>query len=87
MGTLTILRAATTEREIAAMPDGMTIDLGGVEKMDTVGAWLVYRAVRDRGAKVTGESKEIRGLLDQVADNDRPVGVIPEKRGGVGGGV
>jgi phospholipid/cholesterol/gamma-HCH transport system permease protein len=87
MGTLTILRAATTERELAAMPDGMTIDLSGVEKMDTVGAWLVYRAVRDRGAKIIGESKEIRGLLDQVADADRPVRVVPEKRGGVGGTV
>ena len=87
VGTLTILRAATTEREIAAMADGMEIDLSGVEKMDTVGAWLVYRAVRDRGAKVTGESKKIRGLLEQVADADRPVRVVPERRGGVGGAV
>ena len=61
VGTLTILRAATTEREIAAMADGMTIDLSGVEKMDTVGAWLIYRTVRDRGAKVTGASA-IRAL-------------------------
>ena len=87
VGTLTILRAATTEREIAAMPDGMTIDLSGVAKMDTVGAWLIYRAVRDRGARVTGETKAIRGLLDQVAEADRPVRVIPEKRGGVAGGI
>ena len=87
MGALTILRAATTEREIAAMRDGMTIDLSGVEKMDTVGAWLIYRAVRDRGAKVTGESEKIRGLLDLIADADRPVRVVPERRGGVGGGV
>ena len=87
MGTLTILRAATTEREIAAMADGMTIDLSGVEKMDTVGAWLIYRAKRDRGATITGASDKISGLLDQVADADRPVRVVPHKRGGVGGGV
>jgi len=87
VGTLTILRAATTDRELAAMDDGMTIDLSEVEKMDTVGAWLIYRAVRDRGAKITGESKAIRGLLDQVADADRPVRVVPERRGGVGGAV
>ncbi len=87
VGTLTILRAATTERELAAMDDGMQIDLSEVEKMDTVGAWLVYRAVRDRGATVTGESKAIRGLLDQVADADRPVRVIPERRGGISGTV
>ena len=87
LGTLTISRAATTDREIAAMHDGMTIDLSGVSKMDTVGAWLVYRAVRDRGAKVTGATKEARGLLDQVAEADRPVRVIPDKRGGVSGGI
>ena len=87
MGTLTILRAATTEREIAAMADGMTIDLSGVDKMDTVGAWLIYRAVRDRGARIIGESEQHRGLLDQVADADRPVRVVPHKRGGVLGGV
>lgn len=86
-GTLTILRAATTDRELASLHDGMTIDLSAVEKMDTVGAWLVYRAVRDRGAKVVGASKEIKGLLDQVADADRPVRVIPDKRGGMGGMV
>ena len=87
VGTLTIARAATTEREIAAMADGMTIDLAGVTRMDTVGAWLVYRAVRDRGAKITGESDKIRGLLDQVAEADRPVRVIPHKQGGMGGAV
>ncbi len=87
VGTLTILRAATTEREIAAMPDGMTIDLSGVTKMDTVGAWLMYRAVRDRGARIVGETEAIRGLLDQVADADRPVRVVPHKRGGVSGGI
>lgn len=81
-GTLTIARAATTEREIAAMGDGMTIDLSGVTRMDTVGAWLVYRAVRDRGAKVTGESDKVRGLLDQVAEADSPVRVIPHKKSG-----
>ncbi len=87
MGTLTILRAATTEREIAAMADGMTIDLSGVEKMDTVGAWLIHRAVRDRGAIVTGASEKFRGLLEQVSEADQPVRVVPDRRGGVGGTV
>ena len=81
VGTLTILRAATTAREIDLMPDGMTIDLSGVEKMDTVGAWLVYRATRDRGAKVIGASKEVEGLLDQVREADHPVKITPEEDG------
>jgi phospholipid/cholesterol/gamma-HCH transport system permease protein len=81
VGNLTISRAATTEREIDLMPDGMTIDLSGVEKMDTVGAWLVYRAVRDRGARVEGASEDVAGLLEQVKQADKPVRVIPELEG------
>ena len=81
VGSLTIARAASTEREIDLMPDGMTIDLSGVEKMDTVGAWLVYRAVRDRGAKVEGANEDVAGLLEQVKHADKPVRVIPEEEG------
>ena len=81
VGTLTILRAATTERELNLMPDGMTIDVSGVEKMDTVGAWLIYRAVRDRGAKVVGATREIEGLLEQVREADKPAKVVPEEDG------
>src|SRR5687767_10693919 len=80
VGNLTISRAASTEREIDLMPDGMTIDLSGVERMDTVGAWLVYRAVRDRGAKVVGASPEAESLLEQVREFDKPVQVHPEER-------
>ena len=81
VGSLTIARAATTERELDLMPDGMTIDLSGVDRMDTVGAWLVYRAVRDRGAKVEGASHEVQGLLEQVRQADKPVRVVPEEEG------
>ena len=45
-GALTITRAATTQREIDALHDPLTIDLTDIDRMDTVGAWLVYRAVR-----------------------------------------
>ena len=63
------------------MPDGMTIDVSGVDKMDTVGAWLIYRAVRDRGAKVVGASEDVAGLLEQVKQADKPARVIPEEEG------
>ena len=55
-GALTIMRAATTQRELDALPDPLTIDLTKIERMDTVGAWIVYRSVRDRQAKVIGAS-------------------------------
>ena len=81
-GAITISRAGTTAREIQAEPDPLTIDLSDVTRMDTVGAWLVYRTVRDRNAKVVGASPEAKSLLEQVADADRPVKLHPEERGG-----
>jgi phospholipid/cholesterol/gamma-HCH transport system permease protein len=81
-GAITISRAATTAREIADEPDPLTIDLSEVRNMDTVGAWLVYRTVRDRNAKVTGANDQVKSLLEQVAEADKPVKVVPEERGG-----
>lgn len=81
-GSLTIARAASTAREIAEVPDPLTIDLSGVTRMDTVGAWLVYRTVRDRDARVVGASEEADSLLKQVAKADKPVRVRPEERAG-----
>jgi phospholipid/cholesterol/gamma-HCH transport system permease protein len=81
-GSLTITRAGTTERELAAEPDPLVIDISKVERMDTVGAWLIHRAVRDRGARVVGASPELQGLLEQVAEFDRPSRVRPEERPG-----
>ena len=62
-GALTITRAASTQREIDSIADPLTIDLSGVEKMDTVGAWLVHRAMRDRNAKVVGFGDLFEQLL------------------------
>src|SRR5919202_3291251 len=82
-GALTITRAATTQREIDALPDPLTIDLSDINRMDTVGAWIVYRTVRDRGAKVVGASREETSLLEQVGEFDKPTRVTPEEQGGL----
>src|SRR5579884_2554074 len=78
-GALTITRAATTQREIDALPDPLTIDLSEIDRMDTVGAWIVYRTVRDRGAKVIGASRDEASLLKQVAEFDHPAQVVPDE--------
>src|ERR1044072_6358418 len=78
-GSLTITRAATTQREIDALPDPLTIDLSEIDRMDTVGAWLVYRTVRDRGAEVGGASRDEVSLLHQVSEFDVPARVRPEE--------
>src|SRR3954463_4182923 len=81
-GALTITRAATTQREIDALPDPLTIDLSKIDRMDTVGAWIVYRTVRDRKAKGIGASRDEVSLLKQVGEFDHPVRVHPEERAG-----
>src|SRR3954447_22191247 len=79
-GALTITRAATTQREIDALADPVTIDLSEINRMDTVGAWIIYRTVRDRGAKVVGASHDEVSLLKQVAEFDHPTKVRPEEK-------
>ena len=81
-GALTITRAATTQRELDALPDPLTIDLADVQRMDTVGAYLVHRAIRDRKATVVNASADEKSLLDEVADYDHPAKVIPDQPGG-----
>ena len=78
-GALTITRAASTQRELDSIADPLTIDLSEVEKMDTVGAWIVHRSVRDRRARVIGTSPEQQQLLEQVADADHPTRMRPEE--------
>ena len=77
-GSITIARAASTAREIAAEPDPLTIDLSAVRNMDTVGAWVVYRTVRDRKAKVVGANDQAKSLLEQVAEADHPARSAPK---------
>ena len=81
-GALTITRAASTQREIDAFPDPLIIDLSRVDRVDTVGAWIVHRAVRDRGAKVVGASSDVQSLIEQVGELDTPIRVRPHESGG-----
>jgi phospholipid/cholesterol/gamma-HCH transport system permease protein len=82
-GPITISRAATTQREIDALPDPLTIDLSNIDRMDTVGAWIIYRTVRDRGARVIGASRDEVSLLKEVGQFDVPTRVIPDEPKGL----
>jgi len=78
-GHLTLLRARKLSEQIKEIPDGeIVIDLSGVERMDTVGAWLIHKLERDRGATVTGATEDQRTLIDHVTQADRPVKVKRE---------
>jgi phospholipid/cholesterol/gamma-HCH transport system permease protein len=60
------------------------LDLSGVEHLDTAGAWVVHRAMRDLGARglsveLVGASEDARALIETVARSDTP-GPPPPKR-------
>ncbi len=81
-GELTIDRAAGLERRLAEAPAGpLSLDLAGVTRIDTVGAWLVHRLLRDRpGSRVEGASAGVTRLLAEVAAADRPCSIRPDPR-------
>jgi phospholipid/cholesterol/gamma-HCH transport system permease protein len=75
-GNLTLARIRKlTERLDGFKGDGMIADLSGVERMDTVGAWIIYKLSRDRKAEIRGASPDHLSLLEQVAKADQPVKV------------
>ena len=55
------------------------VDLGDVDRMDTVGAWIVYRFASDHGARVEGGSPETRRLVEEIGKADQPVRMRPDR--------
>ena len=80
-GPLTLARIGTLPDRLEGLANGrpMTLDLSQIERMDTVGAWLVYRLARRTEADVTGTDPHMEALLEQVAAADQPVKVRPDR--------
>lgn len=57
------------------------LDMRGVERIDTVGAWVIHRFARDREAQVTGFDANQQLLFDHVAQADHPVAGPPRPMG------
>jgi phospholipid/cholesterol/gamma-HCH transport system permease protein len=73
-GNLTILRVRKLSEQLKEIEfDDIVVDLSGVERMDTVGAWLVHKLERDRGARIVGATREQQLLIDHVTAADQPV--------------
>jgi phospholipid/cholesterol/gamma-HCH transport system permease protein len=63
--------------QLTDSPD--TVDLSGVERLDTVGAWLVHRLQRDHDVQVEGASDKARELIEKVGSVDKPFQVKPDQ--------
>jgi len=82
-GNLTLARIRRVDERLNAVTgDRPMVDLTDVERMDTVGAWLIYKLARDKNAEVIGASEEHASLLEQVAKADQPVKVRPDRTPG-----
>jgi phospholipid/cholesterol/gamma-HCH transport system permease protein len=78
-GNLTILRVRKLAEQLAEIEaSDIVVDLSQVERVDTVGAWLIHKLERDRGAKIVGVTEEQRRLIEHVTQADRPMKVKRE---------
>jgi conserved hypothetical integral membrane protein len=80
-GALTVGEAATLDARLAAAASAgqpLAVDISGVERMDTVGAWVLYRLRRDHPeVALVGAGADALRLLREVEAADRPSAVRP----------
>lgn len=90
-GELTMANIALVAQPLRAIQptgDSLAVDLAGIERIDTAGAWLVHRLVQDWTAAGVPAHVEHAGpdaerLIAEMAANDVPVPCRPA-RGNVG---
>jgi phospholipid/cholesterol/gamma-HCH transport system permease protein len=86
-GRLTIRHIAGIVDPLRAIPPAgpkLDIDLGGIERIDTSGAWLIHRLQRDWTAagvpaEIVNASPDAERLIAEVAANDIPCPVRPPR--------
>jgi phospholipid/cholesterol/gamma-HCH transport system permease protein len=79
-GNLTLARIRTISRRLEGISgeEKLRIDLAGVERMDTVGAWLIHKLSRDHDVELVGATQEQRSLIQNVGAADRPAKLRPD---------
>jgi phospholipid/cholesterol/gamma-HCH transport system permease protein len=82
LGRLTLARIGGVydrlQADLANRQPVARIDLSAVERIDTVGAWMVNRIASASGAQIVGASPEAMTLLDAVITADQPVAMRPD---------
>ena len=78
-GRLTLARLGDLPKRIALLSHPPErIDLTNLERIDTVGAWIIYKLSTESGAEVHGASAEAARLIEQVAKSGLQVKMRPE---------
>ncbi|HQS97853.1 MAG: ABC transporter permease [Novosphingobium sp. 17-62-19] len=70
-GPMTVASLGAADTRLRNLSDSFNeIDISGVTRIDTVGAWTVWRLSRDHDAKITGCSDEAQKLVDAISKAD-----------------
>lgn len=77
-GPVTLRRLGTLPERLDASGPASRIDISGVSRIDTVGAWLVHRYAETHGAQIVGATPEWQRLIEQVGAVHDPVKMRPD---------
>mgnify|MGYP001442402505 CR=1 FL=1 len=78
-GRLTLPRLGDLPQRLEALArTPQRIDLSQIERLDTVGAWIVHKLSSEHDAEIVGLDADARTLLRQVERADQPVLMRPE---------
>jgi phospholipid/cholesterol/gamma-HCH transport system permease protein len=78
-GNLTLARSRAVTKQLADIGEGaLKVDLSGVERMDTVGAWMIHKLARDHDVELVGATPDQLTLIDDIAAADRPAKLRPD---------
>jgi phospholipid/cholesterol/gamma-HCH transport system permease protein len=78
-GRLTLARLGDLPKRLEAISLPPTrIDLSQLERIDTVGAWVVHKLALEHQAEISGASADTLHLLTQVSASDKPVQMRPK---------
>ncbi len=77
-GRLTLAGLHDVPDRLDAIAAADRVDLSGVDRIDTVGAWIIQRFVDRTGASITGARDDMTRLMALVRSSERDVRVRPE---------
>lgn len=76
-GALTVAGVAALDKDLRKVEAAGVIDISGLDLIDTVGAWTVWRLSRDLDAKIEGASEDADRLIEAVKTTDDHTMVVP----------
>ncbi len=79
-GRLTLARLGDLPARLEALDSISALDLSAIDRIDTVGAWIVTRTAKEHGARVVGASEEAQRLLDALASDKSEYRVHRDRR-------